>query len=192
MKSRLAIRTDPITGIAGCCAPAAIGQVADTLPRNVMFPAIHSITSAARASSVGGIVMPSAFAVLRLMTARTPSAPAPAVGRLLALEDAIDIGRGAPALVNPITSIGDQAAVGDEIGVEGRPRAVVLGRKRDDQIAMNDSQRARRHDQTTIWSARECSDDALDLGSVTHIDGAYIPSPSDGATDWITANWPIP
>jgi hypothetical protein len=29
---------------------------------------VHSITSSARASSVGGISMPSAFAVLRLMT----------------------------------------------------------------------------------------------------------------------------
>ena len=36
----------------------------------------HSITSSARASSIGGISRPSAFAVLRLITARTWSAPA--------------------------------------------------------------------------------------------------------------------
>src|SRR5262245_17533362 len=32
------------------------------------FPSLHSITSSARASSVGGTVRPSALAVLRLMT----------------------------------------------------------------------------------------------------------------------------
>src|SRR5262245_20340023 len=33
-----------------------------------LAPGAHSITSSARASSVGGTVMPSAFAVLRLIT----------------------------------------------------------------------------------------------------------------------------
>jgi hypothetical protein len=40
-----------------CCARAASGQAAASL---------HSITSSARASTVGGMVRPSAFAVLRL------------------------------------------------------------------------------------------------------------------------------
>src|SRR5262245_21216052 len=42
----------------GCCADK----------KRTELPPPHSITSSARASSVGGIVMPSAFAVLRLMT----------------------------------------------------------------------------------------------------------------------------
>ena len=37
------------------------------------------------------------------------------VGRLLALEDAIDVAGRAPVLVDDIRPVGDQAAVGDEI-----------------------------------------------------------------------------
>jgi hypothetical protein len=40
------------------------------------------------------------------------------IGRLLAFEDAIDVAGRAPALVDQIGSIGDQAAVGDVIAGE--------------------------------------------------------------------------
>ena len=49
------------------------------------------------------------------------------VGRLLALEDAIDVAGGAPVLVDEIRPIGDQAAGGDEEAVRSRPRAVCAG-----------------------------------------------------------------
>ena len=68
----------------------------------------------------------------------------------------------------------------------------VPGRQRDDQIAMNVRQRARRHDQAAIRAARECRDGALDLAGVAHVDRASTPPRSDGATDWIAPNWPIP
>ena len=48
------------------------------------------------------------------------------------------------------------------------------GRKRDDQIAMNARQRARRHDQAAITGARECRDAALDLAGVAQVDRAYL------------------
>ena len=60
---------NPITGIAGCCARAASGHAAAAPPSSVMNSRrSHSITSSARASSVGGTSRPSALAVLRLMT----------------------------------------------------------------------------------------------------------------------------
>ena len=60
----------------------------------------------------------------------------------------------------------------------------VPGRKRDDQLAMNDRQRAPRHDQAAIRGARECCDGALDLAGIAHVDGLNS-TPNDGATDWI-------
>ena len=44
-----------------------------------------------------------------------------------------------------------------------RPRELMTGRKRDDQIAINERQRAARHDQAAIRAARECLDAPLDL-----------------------------
>ena len=59
----------PITGIAGCCARAASGHAAAAPPRSVMNSRrSHSITSSARASSIGGTVRPRALAVMRLRT----------------------------------------------------------------------------------------------------------------------------
>ena len=55
----------------------------------------YSITSSARASSVGGTSRPSAFAVLRLMTSSNlVGACTGKIGRLGALEDAIDVDAG--------------------------------------------------------------------------------------------------
>ena len=65
------------------------------------------------------------------------------------------------------------------------------GRKRDDQIAMNPRQRARRHDQAAIRGAREDRDGALDLAASRMLIG-LTSTPADGAMDWIMANWPIP
>ena len=54
---------------SGCCARAASGHAAAAPPSSVMNSRrSHSITSSARASSVGGTSRPSALAVLRLMT----------------------------------------------------------------------------------------------------------------------------
>ena len=60
------------THVRHCCARAASGHsagAATALPSNAMKSRrFHSITSSARASSVGGTVRPSALAVVRLMT----------------------------------------------------------------------------------------------------------------------------
>ena len=89
---------NPITGIAGCCARAASGHAAAAPPSSVMNSRrSHSITSSARASSDGGISRPSALAVLRLITSSNlVGCLHRKVGRLLALEDAIDVA-GRPA-----------------------------------------------------------------------------------------------
>ena len=49
------------------------------------------------------------------------------IGRLLALEDAIDIAGRASVLVDPIRPVGDQAAAGDEWSDWRRPRAACAG-----------------------------------------------------------------
>ena len=59
----------PTTGIACCCARAASGH-ARTAEQRDEFSPVHSITSSALASSVGGTIRPSALAVVRL-TARS-------------------------------------------------------------------------------------------------------------------------
>src|SRR5260370_15128523 len=77
--------------------------------------AVHSNTSSARASTDEGISMPSAFGGLevdhQIERGRRLHRQ---VGRLLALENAIDVTGGAPELVGQINPIGDQATVGDE------------------------------------------------------------------------------
>ena len=55
-----------IIGIAVCCARAASGLAAEQ--RDELAPPDHSITTSARASSVGGISSPSILAVSALMT----------------------------------------------------------------------------------------------------------------------------
>ncbi len=77
--------------------------------------ATYSITSSARASADGGIVRPSALAVLRLIT--SSYLVGAYTGRSTGfspLRNAVDIAGGAPGLVNHIGPIGDQAATGDE------------------------------------------------------------------------------
>ena len=126
----------------------------------------HSITSSARASTVAGTSRPSALAVLRLIDQLVPGRRLHRqVGRLLALEDAIDVAGRAPVLVDEISPIGDQAAAGDEVASVVDRGQLVPGRQRDDQLAMTHRQRARRHDQAAIAGAREGRDGALDLAA---------------------------
>ena len=49
-------------------------------------------------------------------------------------------------------------------------RQSVTGGERDDQLAMNDRQWARCHDQAAIRRAGKCSDGALDFTGVAHVD----------------------
>ena len=98
----------------------------------------HSITSSARASSDGGTLRPSALAVLRLIDQLVLGRRLHRqVGRLLALEDAIDVAGRAAVLVDQIGAIGNQAAAGDEEAVGIDRGQLVPRRQRDDQIAMS-------------------------------------------------------
>ena len=69
-------------------------------------------------------------------------------------------------LVHPIAAIGDQTAGTNELTFKIDRGQFVLGRKFYDQIAMNHSQRARRHDQAAIWRTCEVCDTALDLSRI--------------------------
>ena len=51
---------------------------------------------------------------------------------------------------------------------------LVLRCQPDDQIVMNECQRALCNDQSAIRGACEGRDTALDLRRITHVDGAYI------------------
>ena len=99
----------------------------------------HSITSSARASSVGGTSRPSAFAVLRLIDQLVLGRCLHRqVGRLLALEDAIDVASRAPELIDLIRPIGHQTAGSGEGTLEVDGGQPVLRRKLDNQLAMNE------------------------------------------------------
>ena len=132
--------------------------------------------------------MPSDLAVLRLIASSYFVGPAPAFGRLLAFENAIDIAGRVPELVGEISPVGDQAAGSAERAEDVDRGQPVLGRKRNDQIALSHRLTARCHDQAATARACEGRDTLLD---VVQVDGVHL-EPSDGATDWMTANWPIP
>ena len=84
---------------------------------------------------VGGTSRPSALAVLRLMHQLVLGRRLHRqVGRLLALEDAIDVAGRAAVLVDRIRPVGDQAAGGDEEAKGVDRGQFVPGRQRDDQI----------------------------------------------------------
>src|SRR5262249_44200131 len=56
----------------------------------------------------------------------------------------------------------------EAVGIDrGQP---VLRRQRDDQFAMKDGRRGRRHDQAAVRRARQVSDAALDLAGVARVD----------------------
>ena len=96
------------------------------------------------------------------------------VGRLLALEDAIDVAGRAAELVHEIIPVGDQATAGDEVASVIDRGQLMPGRKRDDQLAMTYRQRARRHYQAAILGACNGRDGPLDLGRVAHVDRTYL------------------
>src|SRR5215475_4358577 len=77
------------------------------------------------------------------------------VGRLLAFEDTINIASCLPVLLDLIGSIRDQTTRSYEGTQEVERRQLVLRRKRDDQVAMKERQRAWRYNQAAIARARE-------------------------------------
>src|SRR5207245_7064447 len=94
---------------------------------------LHSITSSARASSVGGTSRPSALAALRLITSSYLVGACTGRSAGFTLEDANNILGRALILVDVIRLIGNQAASGNEEALEVHSRKLVACRKHDDQ-----------------------------------------------------------
>ena len=98
----------------------------------------HSITSSARPSTVGGMVKPQRLGGLevddQLVLGRRLHRQ---VGRLLALEDAINVAGSAAKLVAKIRPVRDQSAGGDVEAFAIDRWQIVLRGKRNDQIAMD-------------------------------------------------------
>ena len=119
----------------------------------------HSITSSARASSVGGTSRPSAFAVLRLMTSSNLVGCCDRqIGRLLALQDATHIG-------TPCwwAASRDRGAVAHETAGHGNCwrsaiecRQPVTCREIDQQLSASTVRNASRPDARTALGCRAC------------------------------------
>ncbi len=182
--------------------PAARGRVrkdvcdgrgrADRARRIAELAPLHSITSSARASSVGGTVEAERLGGLevddQLVLGRRLHRQ---VGRLLALEDAVDVAGRSPVQIDQVGPIGHQAAGRDEEAIRIDRGQLVPRRERDDQIAMNRRDRAHRHDQTAVRTRAKAATSRSISPAIAQIDRAQL-HPSDGATAWITAHCPTP
>ena len=153
----------------------------------------YSITSSARASSVGGIVEAERLGGLEIddqfVLGRRLHRQ---VGGLLALEDAIDIAGRAPVLIDDVRPVGDQAAAGDEVAFvvdRGQP---VPGRQRDDQFAMTTLQPLRLSRSGRRSGERAKVSMACSISAASRILIGLTSTRSDDATAWMTANWPVP
>src|SRR5262249_22326541 len=88
--------------------------------------------------------------------------------------ESIDVGGRQPELFDSISTIGDQTAGGDEVAVKIDRRQPVSCRKRNNQIATNQCERAPGRDQTTIGAACEGRESALHLTCIDQVDGAHL------------------
>ena len=94
------------------------------------------------------------------------------IGRLLALEDSIDVAGGAAVLVDLIWPVGDQAAAGDEkpFGVDcGQSMLVCEG---DDQIAMPDRGSTQRNNDAAVGLAGKIRQRTFDPSDIARVNRA--------------------
>jgi hypothetical protein len=96
------------------------------------------------------------------------------VGRLLTLEDAVDVAGCEAILVNKIRPIRNQPAVGDEQALEVYSWEFVSGSKSNDQIAMKERQWAPRYEQAASGGALESRDGMFDLAGIAHVDRDHL------------------
>src|SRR6266508_3012965 len=93
------------------------------------------------------------------------------VGRLSAAQNAVDIRRRSPILVDHVRRVGHETAGRDKEAVRVDRRQAMARRERDDEIAMQDAGAIRQHDKASIRQARERLDGALDVGGVIYRTG---------------------
>src|SRR5262245_15042484 len=96
------------------------------------------------------------------------------VGWLLALEDAVDVTSRPAVRVDYVRSIREQAAAASEVRERINRGQSVACCKRDDQMAMSRQRRSPNNDQAAIRCACECSDAALNLPGIAHVDRAQL------------------
>jgi hypothetical protein len=129
----------------------------------------HSITSSARAISVGGTSRPRAFAVLRLITSSyLVGGLHRQVCRLFAPQDAINVPGRAPKIIEQVISVGQQpAAFSEEVErIDGRK--TVASSKRYDVRAMDVHEGIRHHQKAAIRLAGMCGNDGFEPGRVAN------------------------
>src|SRR5262245_30865695 len=90
------------------------------------------------------------------------------LARSSTLEDAIDIRRRTPKIIDQVISVGQQAADCSELTVWINGWEAVAGRQRCDLYAMGIRERIRHHDQATIWLASLCGNNGFELGHVAN------------------------
>ena len=157
----------PKADMCGARADVRLVPIADVIA--------YSITSSARASSVGGTARPSALAVLRLIDQLILGRRLHRkVGGLLAFKDAVNIVSGAPELIDQIRSVGDETTGSNERPVEINSWQPVFYRKPDNEVAMTVRRRAGSNNQTSIGGAGEGRNRALNLGGVAQVDLVYL------------------
>src|SRR5262249_26128333 len=120
---------------------------------------LYSITSSARASSVGGTSRPSALAVFTLIVSSyLTGALRRQISGILTLEDAIDVGRRAADDVERVGSVGHQGAFGDELSKTVDRRQAMALRQRHNQRTVGVCERGPRNDQPSARPACKCRD----------------------------------
>ena len=154
---------------------------------------LYSITSSARASSVrrhgeaerlGGLEVDHQLVLGRRLHRQ--------IGRLLALEDAIDVAGRAPVLVDRNQAHRRSGRRRRRRSDRSRPRAACAGppARRSDR-----DERAANALAVTIrppFGERAKAATARSISPASRTLTGLTSTPSDGATAWMTANWPIP
>src|SRR5229473_1369447 len=90
------------------------------------------------------------------------------VSRLLALEDAIDVGSSPPVQVDVVHPVRHEAAARGEVRVRIDCGYLTACGQRDNQVAANAAERPRQHDQTIRRPTRKRTDDTLDVRGILH------------------------
>src|SRR4029077_3522184 len=92
------------------------------------------------------------------------------IGRLFSSEDAIDVLGRVAILIDKIGSIGHQCAARRKVTGWIHGGEFVPCRKSNNQVAMNESSRARGYHQSTTASAHKDGDSSLNFGWVMRVD----------------------